>query len=1011
MRTRLRAATFLFQALLCACAGIESPTPPALTISPSGTQTVNGPTVITASRSDAAWSLTGPGSLSGTSGREVIYRPPPAVNAATPPTATVTATASGQTATVTFQVMPSPAGAPGIIATLLGSVTVIYDAQQIPHIFCGNQLDCFAAQGYLHAQDRLFQMDLFRRTARGQLASLVGSVEVSQDQQFLTLFVTRDGKRIEDVLVAALDAGTKAKLDAYTSGVNAYLKFLAAHPTLLPQEYAQLPGTVTPGDIPNWTPQDTLALGRLQQFQLSETIEKETAYGLFALTFGPGGAHPDAGRFSAYVRAQQPLNGFTLSATDASPIAPPQGSVAQAVPVPDLSAWAGNLREVNAKMEEVHALFGAMRLGSGSNNWVVDAAHSATGLAMVANDPHLQLQYPPIFHLSTMTASDSSGLNVAGGVFPGVPGALIGRGAHVGWGDTVVGYDVTDLYTETLTTCTGVPLPCNTVHFNGADVPLLPVQYTVKVKGQADQTVTVLVVPHHGPILSYDPVKKTAISMRWTGHEVTADLRAFVGLNNASAVGDAATAGTAFAALKDYGTGAQNFVLADDQGHIGYDPHALVPRRAWLENPANWGSGPYPWFPMPGDGSAEWGSGVAGDNCAGTGTNAPTAACWVPDASLPQGKDPTKGYFATANSDPLGYTASTNPYAPFLIPSATVYPYLSFDWSDPTDVRYSRVAELLKAKTTGGKASLADMLAIQNDHVMLLAKLFAPSFPAATDSSVPAAQKAAYGAGLAILTQWDTDGYDCPTGLTGTDPKSAADADATHNRDSAACFLFHTFLRNVLNAVFSDEFALVSATTGRSFGGDAGAEIRALLYMLTLGNGALGTELCNDISASGAAGPTHTCKAQLVTALATAYGQMSATLGAPANWLWGRSHTLTTASAAAPLIAGAFSAGPYARPGGALTVDVGSPDGSQSTPLGFTYSHGSNLRFISVMDPAAATAVIKMQLPGPEHDGPSGLFASDPNLLLQYVQNQPFDYAFGHQVDAQAVAVQGFTAQ
>jgi hypothetical protein len=120
---------------------------------------------------------------------------------------------------------------------------------------------------------------------------------------------------------------------------------------------------------------------------------------------------------------------------------------------------------------------------------------------------------------------------------------------------------------------------------------------------------------------------------------------------------------------------------------------------------------------------------------------------------------------------------------------------------------------------------------------------------------------------------------------------------------------------------------------------------------------------------------------------------------------------ISTASAAAPLIAGGFSSGPYARPGGALTVDVGNPDGSQSTPLGFTYSHGSNVRHVSVMDPAAATAIIKMQLPGPEHDGPSGLFASDPNLLLQYIQNQPFDYAFGHQVDAQAVAVQGFTAQ
>ena len=1004
MRTRLRAAIFLFEAFLCACAGTGST--PALTVSPSGNQTVSGPTVITASRSDAAWSLTGPGSLSGSSGREVVYRPPPVVNAATAPTATVTATSSGQTASVTFQVMPSPAAAPGIISGLQGAVTVIYDAEQVPHIFCGNQLDCFAAQGYLHAQDRLFQMDLFRRTARGQLASLVGSLEASQDRQFLTLLVTRDGKRIEDVLVDGLDAGTKAKLDAYSGGVNAYLKFLAAHPTLMPQEYAQLPGTVTPGDVPAWTPQDTLAIGRLQQFQLSETIEKETDYGLFALTFGPGGAHQDLGRFNAYVRAQQPLNGFTLSTTDAGPLAPSRGNFAP--PAPDLGAWAGSLREVNAQMKELHALFGALRLGSGSNNWVVDAAHSASGNAMVANDPHLSLQYPPLFHLSAMTASDSSGLNVAGGAFPGVPGALVGRGAHVGWGVTVVGYDVTDLYTEKLTTCTGSPLPCNTVRFNGAEVPILPVQYTLKVKGEADQTVTVLVVPHHGPILSYDPAHQTAISMRWTGHEVTADLRAFLGLTNASAVGDAVTAGTAFAALKDYATGAQNFVLADDQGHIGYDPHALVPRRKWLEGSSIPASGPFPWFPMTGDGTAEWGSGNVADNCAGTGASAPAAACWVPDAQLPQGKDPAKGYFVTANSDPAGYTAS--PFAPFGSTAPTgLYPYLSYDWDDPTDVRYSRIAELLKAKTANGKVSLADMLAIQNDHAMLIAKLFAPSFPAA--ATAPAAQQVAYGAALAILTQWGTDGYDCPTGLTGTDPKSSADPDATRNRDSAACYLFHTFLRNALNNVWSDEFAVVTATTGKSFGGDFGAEIRGLLYALKLPDNDPGAAICNDIDPDGGPGPKHTCKAQLVTALATAYGQMTRTLGAPANWLWGRSHTLTTASAAAPLIAGGFSAGPYARPGGALTVDVGNPDGSQSSPLGFTYSHGSNVRHISVMDPIAANAIIKMQLPGPEHDGPSGLFASDPNLLLQWVQNQPFDYAFGHQVDGQAVAVQGFTAQ
>ena len=126
------------------------------------------------------------------------------------------------------------------------------------------------------------------------------------------------------------------------------------------------------------------------------------------------------------------------------------------------------------------------------------------------------------------------------------------------------------------------------------------------------------------------------------------------------------------------------------------------------------------------------------------------------------------------------------------------------------------------------------------------------------------------------------------------------------------------------------------------------------------------------------------------------------------KWLWGRVHTLTTQSAAAPLIAGTFSGGPYARPGGALTVDVGNPSSTQSSPLGFSYSSGSNLRFISVMDPAAANAQVKMQLPGPERDAP-GVLSNTLTLLNMYVQNQYFDFLYGHQVDNKGLPTQRFT--
>ncbi|MGE5049660.1 MAG: penicillin acylase family protein, partial [Deltaproteobacteria bacterium] len=1012
MRTRMLAAASV---LLAACAGSEPQ--PKLSISPTGSQTITGPVLITASpielANEVTWSLSGSGTLSNTTGHDVTYRPPvPAV--ATP--ATVTATARGQTATVTFTgqtpqqakvvIAPKPAqGGQPAQPGLAADVNVTYDQFDIPHIFCQTDTDCFMVQGYLQAQDRLFQMDLFRRTAEGRLAELVGAVEAGQDQQFLTLFITRDLQRIEDKLYAALTPDIKAKVDAYAAGVNAYLDFLAAHPTLMPQEYAQLPGPPTPADIPHWRGQDTLAIGRLQQFQLSETIEKETGYGMFARAFAPGvGAHPDSQRFTTYVLPAQPVNGFTLSTTDPDPAPAPAGPT----PAPAAAALgpATGLGAINAQMRELNGLFGSIREGSGSNNWVVDGAHSATGFAMVANDPHLPLQFPPLFHLVGMTSADGK-LDVTGGSFAGVPGALVGRGAHVGWGVTVVGYDVTDLYLETVNpacTVTGPPTPC--VHFNGADVHMLPKVYTVKVKGGADKTVTVLVVPHHGPVIQFDPVNSPtqAISMRWTGHEVTADLAGFLGLIEATAVGtdaDVAPATTAFAALRNYAIGAQNFVLADDAGHIGYDPHALVPKRDWANEATLLAGGPFPWLPLPGDGTAEWGSDPA---CS---LNPPDlAACFVADNQLPRGVDAPKGYFATANSDPAGYTGhATSPFASTV--NAGLYKYLAFDWSDPTDIRYARIAELLKAKTAAGKVSLADMQAVQSDHSMLLARIFETrNFYPATADVLPASNQAPYTAARQLLQAWATTAtpYDCPTGLTTSDPKSPPVTDAPTLTNSAACLLFHTFLNKLIHNVFDDDFAVVAASNNApSFSGDTGAEIRALVLRLLPDLNATGT-FCDDVTPTFTATPKK-CGQQVSDALVSAFGTLAAANGTDTKkWLWGRVHTLTSVSPASPLIANGFSAGPFARPGGALTVDVGNPSGSQSSPLAFAYGSGSNVRHISVMDPNSATAQVKMQLPGPERDAPFGVFSSTPDLLGQYVQNQYFDFLHGHQIDNKGVS-------
>ena len=399
---------------------------------------------------------------------------------------------------------------------------------------------------------------------------------------------------------------------------------------------------------------------------------------------------------------------------------------------------------------------------------------------MVANDPHLGLQYPPLFHLSVMTSSNpADNLNLAGGAFPGIPGALVGRGANVGWGVTVVGYDVTDLYLEQFVpqaSCPGGAAGPPCVLFKGVPVSTIPVAETFNVRvgpgpsGLIDASTIpgvsvppyVVIVPHHGPIIQAPDAAGKAVSVRWTGQEGnTQDLKAIYGLNTATDV-DAA-----MAALADFSTGAQNFVLADDQGHIAYDPHALVPVRNFADyrvvGPSNVIP---PWFPVPGDGTAEWGDGVS--NCASATATPVPATCWTADAALPQGKDPAKGYFFTANADPT-YPSVSDDNNPLAHP-----PYLSFDWDDSSGFRATRIDQMLDtAITANGTVSLADMEAIQSDHMSRPGKVFTDiiaALPAATDPSDVAAR--------AILAQWATNGWDCPSGLLGSDPV-ASPADTT----------------------------------------------------------------------------------------------------------------------------------------------------------------------------------------------------------------------------------------
>jgi acyl-homoserine lactone acylase PvdQ len=407
-----------------------------------------------------------------------------------------------------------------------------------------------------------------------------------------------------------------------------------------------------------------------------------------------------------------------------------------------------------------------------------------------------------------------------------------------------------------------------------------------------------------------------------------------------------------------------------------------------------------PWLPLPGNGtltapdSVEWGTGNAADNCAGVPPNTPARTCYLADTDLPSGVNPSKGYFATANSDPIGVSDDNNPL--------NDGPYLSFDWDDSTAIRYGRIAKLLKDNTTGGKqVSLDTMVAIQSDHVVSAASQFLPALNAVPLGS----QTTAFKAGLTILNNWNANGLDCPTGLQGIDPNGPADTDALHVANSAACLLFHDFLRNLLHRVFDDDLNAIGVQTDVTFA------VRGMVYMLQPSTPEADTTFCNNVGANGALVAAHTCLEQIAIQLDASFNSLSAALGAPpTNWLWGRTHTLTIQSSAAPLVADGFQAGPFARPGGAATVDVGQPFFVPSSPRSFAYNHGSVVRYIAEMD--STSPVIKMQSPGPQRDVPFDQITG-PNLLVQYVQNQYFDLTAGPQIDSAGavVQVQNFSGQ
>ncbi|HEY1352451.1 MAG TPA: penicillin acylase family protein [Ktedonobacteraceae bacterium] len=421
------------------------------------------------------------------------------------------------------------------LAELHEPVEIITDRYSVPHIYAHNEDDLYLAQGYIHAQYRLWQMELNRRIGSGRLAEIFGEVAIEADR-----FARRLGlHRAAAAAVPTLSAHAARILDAYARGVNA---FINTHRQNLPIEFTLL--RFTPS---LWRPVDTLQWSKMMGWNLGGNWETEVVRACLVARLGPA-------------RAAQLESGYDPG----HPLIIPPGV-----------AYAG----ANLDMLEAYAalkqLSGFGLLGA-SNNWVVDGTMTTTGAPIVCNDPHLGQAAPSIWFECHLVAGE---IDVVGASFPGSPFVIIGHNRHVAWGVTNAISDVEDLYIEKFN-----PENPHQYEFMGQWEEAKIVHEEIGVKGRREPVSEEVRVTRHGPILTgiegnidgHDggQPSQLPLALRWTGLEHTDIITALSQMTLATTIDEFRQA------LRFWDVPAQNFVFADTHGDIGYLMAGAIPMRA-----------------------------------------------------------------------------------------------------------------------------------------------------------------------------------------------------------------------------------------------------------------------------------------------------------------------------------------------------------------------------------------------------------------------------------------------
>ena len=457
------------------------------------------------------------------------------------------------------------------LAGLTAPVEVRRDGYGVPHLYADNAEDLFAAQGYVHAQDRFWEMDIRRHITAGRLSELFGPDQLETD-----FFVRTLGwRRVAEQELIRVSPSTRRYLDAYATGVNAYLR--ERPPAGLSLEYSVLGAGYTPEP---WSAVDSLAWLKAMAWDLGHNREQETERALATAAVGEQLA---ADLYPAY-----PLEGV-------EPILG-RGDVRRGAFDPD--AAPGDRRPAPVAggvvpAEVVETLTAANRLGSaldgwvgsdaddrqsGSNSFALSGSRTASGKAVLGNDPHVATSIPSLFvqgGLHCRTVSALCPFDVSGFGLAGLPGVVIGRNTQIAWGLTTSHADVQDLYLE--------QLRGNTVRAGAEYQPLTVRTEQVRVAGEEEPRTLTIRASRHGPLISdvHAQLKGIAgrrgpayaIALRWVGLDPGRTMDSVFGLNQARTFEEFRAAARLLSAPS------QNIVYADVRGNIGYQLPGALPRR------------------------------------------------------------------------------------------------------------------------------------------------------------------------------------------------------------------------------------------------------------------------------------------------------------------------------------------------------------------------------------------------------------------------------------------------